>query len=151
MSEISTQRIDASRAVSTEKQRKDAVLASSSEDSSTAKAGQGGGKALPSESVSQDSTQQSTRAEDAARVEQAVSKLNDYVQSLQRDLRFSVDDSTGQAVVRVIDRSTDQVVRQIPNDVALRLARNLSAQGDPGRGYGDSATVSQLDLVNTRI
>lgn len=151
MNEISTQRIEGSRAVSTEKQRKDAVLASSSEEGSTAKAGQGGGNTLPPESVSQDSTQQSTRADESARVEQAVSKLNDYVQSLQRDLRFSVDDSTGQAVVRVIDRSTDQVVRQIPNDVALRLARNLSAQGDPGRGYGDGATISQLDLVNTRI
>ena len=77
MNEISTQRIEGSRAVSTEKQRKDAVLASATENQSSAKAGQGGGKTLPPESVSQDSSRESTRADEAARVEQAVSRLND--------------------------------------------------------------------------
>ena len=61
---------------------------------------------------------------------QAVSRLNDFVQSVQRDLQFDVNDDTGQTVVRVIDQQTDEVVRQIPDDLALKLAENLQ-QNEP--------------------
>ncbi len=63
-------------------------------------------------------------------LESAVAQLNDYVQSIQRDLRFQLDGDTGQTVVTVVDRNSEEVVRQIPDDVALRLARNLS-QDEP--------------------
>ena len=55
----------------------------------------------------------------------AVTRLNDYVQSVQRDLEFSVDEASGHSVITVIDRNTQEVVRQLPDDVALELARNL--------------------------
>ncbi len=76
--------------------------------------------------------QQEQQVEQQAQLESAVSQLNDYVQSIQRDLRFQLDSDTGQTVVTVVDRNSDEVVRQIPDDVALRLARNLS-QGEPVR------------------
>ena len=60
-------------------------------------------------------------------VQRAVTKINDYVQSVQRDLRFSVDQELGQPIVQVIDSSTKKVIRQIPNEVVIRLARNLNA------------------------
>ena len=60
----------------------------------------------------------------------AVTKLNDYVQTVQRDLSFELDESTGKTVITVIDRKTQEVVRQIPDEVALRLARNLQ-QDEP--------------------
>ncbi|MCR9278818.1 MAG: flagellar protein FlaG [Pseudomonadaceae bacterium] len=151
MNELSTQGIDSARAVLTDKQRKDAVLSSDGAQAPVAKAGQGDGKNLPSESPSLDSTKQTPAQDSAQEVDQAVAKLNDYVQSLQRDLQFSVDDSTGKQVVQVLDRSTDTVVRQIPNDVALRLARNLSEPQGSVNGYGEAADIRQLDLVNTRI
>ena len=47
------------------------------------------------------------------------------VQSLQRNLDFSVDDSTGQVVVRVVDGDSGKVVRQIPSEDILRLAERL--------------------------
>lgn len=68
------------------------------------------------------------------RVHQAVARLNDYVQSLHRDIRFSVDDDSGRAVVRVVDRDTQEVIRQIPSELALRLARNLNQHGRDGEG-----------------
>ncbi|MAM88087.1 flagellar protein FlaG [Allohahella sp. A8] len=55
----------------------------------------------------------------------AVTRLNDYVQSVQRDLEFSFDEESGHSVITVIDRNTKEVVRQLPDDVALELARNL--------------------------
>ena len=53
---------------------------------------------------------------------QAVSQLNDFVQNVQRDLQFEVDENLGQTIVKVI--------RQIPDELALRLAENLH-QNEP--------------------
>lgn len=60
------------------------------------------------------------------KVEQAVRQLNDYLQSVQRNLQFSVDKDTKQVVVRVIDAESGEVVRQIPPESALELARNMA-------------------------
>jgi flagellar protein FlaG len=66
---------------------------------------------------------------DAARQEQAealrdkVAKINDYMQNLNRNLQFSVDEGSGDTIVKVIDSETDKVVRQIPSEEVLD-ARN---------------------------
>lgn len=59
------------------------------------------------------------------RIEEAVSRLNDFVQNVQRDLQFEVDRDLGETIVRVIDRETKEVIRQIPDEVALKLAEKL--------------------------
>ncbi|WP_405420577.1 flagellar protein FlaG [Marinobacter flavimaris] len=63
-------------------------------------------------------------------LDDAVSQLNDFVQNVQRDLQFEVDNELGQTVVRVVDQQTREVIRQIPDEVALRLAENLQ-QDEP--------------------
>lgn len=63
-------------------------------------------------------------------LDDAVSQLNDFVQTVQRDLQFEVDNDLGQTIVRVVDQSTQEVIRQIPDEVALRLAENLQ-QDEP--------------------
>ncbi|MDR9426322.1 MAG: flagellar protein FlaG [Marinobacter sp.] len=60
----------------------------------------------------------------------AVSQLNDFVQNVQRDLQFEVDNDLGQTVVKVVDQQTQEVIRQIPDEVALRLAEKLQ-QDEP--------------------
>lgn len=60
-------------------------------------------------------------------IEQAVSALNEYARSNQRDLEFSIDKELGRPIVQVVDQRTKKVIRQIPNDVTLNLARNLQS------------------------
>jgi flagellar protein FlaG len=67
---------------------------------------------------------------DKEKVTQAVSKLNDYVQNVQRNLQFNIDQESGVMVVKVVEANTDKVIRQIPNEETLRLARNLVEQDD---------------------
>lgn len=63
-------------------------------------------------------------------IKQAVQDLNNYVQSLRRDLHFTVDDDSGETVVRVMDPVSGDVIRQIPSEEVLAIARNLEkAQG----------------------
>jgi flagellar protein FlaG len=58
-------------------------------------------------------------------LKEAVKGLQDYVQSLQRNLEFSVDESTGTTVVKVVARDSGEVIRQIPSETALELAKSL--------------------------
>ena len=63
-------------------------------------------------------------------LDDAVTRLNDFVQTVQRDLQFEVDNDLGKTIVRVVDQQTQQVIRQMPDEVALRLAENLQ-QDEP--------------------
>ncbi len=62
---------------------------------------------------------------DAAEVGKAVQSINAYIQNLRRDLQFTVDEDTDRVIVRVIDSETQEVIRQIPSDEVLALARSL--------------------------
>lgn len=59
------------------------------------------------------------------KLQKAVADLRDAVEPLARDLRFSVDKDTGRTVVKIIDSSTDKVIRQIPSEEALAIAKDL--------------------------
>jgi flagellar protein FlaG len=59
-------------------------------------------------------------------VKDAVSKLNDYVQSTERTLDFQMDEDSGKTVIKVYDTLSAELIRQIPNELALELAQNLN-------------------------
>lgn len=60
------------------------------------------------------------------RLAEVVEGLNSRMRQLQRSLRFSVDDGSGRIVVKVIDRDTDEVIRQIPSDEMLAMMKHIS-------------------------
>jgi flagellar protein FlaG len=70
-----------------------------------------------------------TKAAEAAAPEidvaQAAQRVEKFVQTLSSDLQFSVDEASGSNVVRVVDRSTKEVIRQIPSEEMLAIARAL--------------------------
>ncbi|VAX06240.1 hypothetical protein MNBD_GAMMA26-982 [hydrothermal vent metagenome] len=55
----------------------------------------------------------------------AVSSLNRSVQSIQRGIEFSVDEASGRSVVRIVDRETGDVIRQLPPEAVLAAARQI--------------------------
>ncbi|WP_219266171.1 flagellar protein FlaG [Pseudomonas sp. Xaverov 259] len=59
-------------------------------------------------------------------LEKAVTDIREFVQASQRNLDFSIDDSTGRVVVKVIATDSGEVIRQIPSETALKLAQDLS-------------------------
>ncbi|WP_062060454.1 flagellar protein FlaG [Cellvibrio sp. OA-2007] len=62
------------------------------------------------------------------KVQAAVAQMNEYIQSTQRDLNFSYDPDSGETVVKVLDRATQEVIRQIPDETFLRLAQKMSVE-----------------------
>jgi flagellar protein FlaG len=56
---------------------------------------------------------------------QAVQAFDDAISTLNRGVRFHVDKSEGRLVAQVIDRDTNEVLRQIPPEEFLELASRL--------------------------
>lgn len=63
--------------------------------------------------------------ESAEQVKQAVQKIQGSVDNLAQNLRFSVDEDTGKTIIKVIDAHTDELIRQIPTEEAVEIARTL--------------------------
>ena len=62
------------------------------------------------------------RVENSAEdVRQAVDKLNELMQNGKRSLSFQVDNSSDRVIVQVTDSQTQELVRQIPTEEALKL------------------------------
>lgn len=53
-------------------------------------------------------------------------KLQEFVNSLNKGLQFSVHEESGRDVIKVIDRESDEVVRQYPSEEVLELVAKLS-------------------------
>lgn len=70
-------------------------------------------------------------------LEKVVSQLNAYIQNTQRDVDFSVDDTTGRVVVRVVDSVSEEVIRQIPSEEMLAISRHLveSLETEQPKGF----------------
>ena len=63
-------------------------------------------------------------------VRQAAADISDYLTSVSRSLNIRVDRELDRPVVTVLDRETEQVVRQIPSEEALAVARFIRSQQD---------------------
>lgn len=59
------------------------------------------------------------------RVQDAVKGINEFFQSVRRTLQFTVDKDTGRTVIQIRDSQTNEVIRQIPQEDVLKLAKRL--------------------------
>ena len=88
----------------------------------TAEAGKNEKQTEKGESVQQNGVAQQASREE---IEQTVNEIGDFVQNIQRNLLFSVDDNSGETIIKVTDRETDDVIRQIPSEEVLQLQRYI--------------------------
>lgn len=63
---------------------------------------------------------------DKEQLQQVASDLTDMVAMMQKGLKFSVDDDSGKQVIKVQDIESGDVIRQIPSEEALELAKKIS-------------------------
>jgi flagellar protein FlaG len=61
------------------------------------------------------------------RLQEAISTLNQRMQSSQHNLSISVDKASNRFVVAVTDKDTGEVIRHIPGESVLRVAHNIEA------------------------
>ena len=80
---------------------------------------------------------------DKATLQDAVDNINNRVQNLQRDLSFSVDDESGLTVIKVLDRQSGELIRQIPSEEVIAIT-NVLNEINPG---DESEALKQSGLL----
>lgn len=70
--------------------------------------------------------QQSTTEPDREQVLAAVTEMQNFVQAAHHNVQFQLDEDSGRMLVKVTERDSGEVIRQIPSEEAVRLAENLS-------------------------
>ena len=58
-------------------------------------------------------------------VAKAAEQLQSFVQSMGRNLSFSVDAASGYNVVRVVNPDTGELIRQLPSEELLKISRDF--------------------------
>jgi uncharacterized FlaG/YvyC family protein len=72
-------------------------------------------------------TQQAAPQDMNAAVRAAAQQIDSYLKSVGREVEFRVDEETGTTVVTVRATATGDVIRQIPNEEVLQMARRFQA------------------------
>ena len=58
-------------------------------------------------------------------VAKAAADLQEFVKSMGRNLNFSVDETTGYHVVKVVNPDTGELIRQLPSEELLKISRDF--------------------------
>ncbi|WP_063655566.1 flagellar protein FlaG [Aliivibrio fischeri] len=68
-----------------------------------------------------------TKTKKKEALHKAVEELNEYVKSMDRGLSFRLDEESGRQVITVFEVSSGDIIRQIPDEKMLEVARDLAA------------------------
>jgi flagellar protein FlaG len=69
--------------------------------------------------------QQAVQVPSQGQLSDAVKKINETLQGLSQNLEFSVDEDSHRTVVKIVDRQTNDVIRQIPTTEAMEISKAL--------------------------
>ncbi|WP_051216264.1 flagellar protein FlaG [Ferrimonas futtsuensis] len=89
-------------------------------------------KAQQTEVVAADAVTATSKAGEAAkeamdeRVAEATRGMNEFFNSIDKDIRFHIDEDTNRSVVKVVEAKSGDVIRQIPSEEVLELAARMS-------------------------
>ena len=85
-------------------------------------------------------------AVDMQKLEETVSDANKVMESMDRSLQFSVDKGTERIVVKVIDDSTGEIVREIPPEEILRLQAHFKEMIESEQQQQGNSTPIMLSV-----
>lgn len=57
--------------------------------------------------------------------QKATDTINKFLEGASKGLEFSVDDDLGKVIVKIVDRTTREVIRQMPTEEALNISKSL--------------------------
>jgi flagellar protein FlaG len=67
-------------------------------------------------------------APDLKQLQQAIKQVQSAVQAHASSIEFSLDQGTGETIVKVVDTQTNEVIRQIPSKEMIAIAQSIDQQ-----------------------
>ena len=89
---------------------------------STGSAATGGTDAVSTSSTDKTQAAQQPNLE---QLTQALKDVQEAIKPVAQDLRFSIDQDTGETVVKIVDSATDKVIKQIPSKEMMAIAQAI--------------------------
>ena len=84
----------------------------------------------PSSADTASDVSQTGRPVEAHRLESAIKTLAEKLPLSANELQFSVDEGSGKTIGVVVDPQTEEVIRQLPPEEAMHMARALAEMGE---------------------
>lgn len=81
--------------------------------------------AAPVRAVAETPAQPAPAQASAVELKHAVAAINKALQQTNLNLEFSVDTGTDRTVVRMVDTSTGELIRQFPSEATLAISRGI--------------------------
>ncbi|HMV17511.1 MAG TPA: flagellar protein FlaG [Zoogloea sp.] len=72
-----------------------------------------------------DATQNPAAPPTPEQLNQAVKQIQDVIKQTAQSLQFSIDKDSGMTVVKVVDTESKKVIRQIPSEEVMAIAKAL--------------------------
>lgn len=69
-----------------------------------------------------------------SKIRDQIEELQQFNQNIDRSLQFEVDEELGVTIVRVIDKETDELIRQFPPEELINLSRRLKELNEQNTG-----------------
>lgn len=66
-----------------------------------------------------------TRQAEPPGIQQALDEVREALAPVAQNLRFSLDEDSGRTVIKIVDSTTDEVIKQIPSEEILAIAKAL--------------------------
>lgn len=68
------------------------------------------------------------------KINSQIEEIQQFNQNIDRSLHFEVDEELGVTIVRVIDKETDELIRQFPPEELINLSRRLKELNEQHSG-----------------
>jgi len=62
---------------------------------------------------------------DKPTLEHAVQRISEYISASRPEINFTIDQTSGTQVVKIVDSQSKEVIRQIPSEEAIQIAQAL--------------------------
>lgn len=62
---------------------------------------------------------------------EAVDSVNQAIRARNVQIEFEIDDRTSEVITRIVDRTSGELIRQIPAEEVVRIARAMSERPGP--------------------
>lgn len=87
--------------------------------------------AKPTQPSTPPSREEAGKESSAQALEVATRELKKFLQQSPSDLMFQVDESSGRTYFKIVDSKTKEVIRQVPSEEMLAMARKLRELAAP--------------------
>jgi len=71
-------------------------------------------------------------------IQEQVNQVNSRLEQLGMGVSFSIDETTSSPVIKVIDRATDEIIKQFPNEDSLKRMQHIQSYLDSVQQNGSA-------------